>query len=152
MWKESKRDGLERTGYIVFDSKKAEVNFKQLNTVGTDESAKDPYKAGDKFEGNINVTVIANVHTHPIEDSYIGQNEVGKGVITDKSNFDRQYSAGGDGETSVTKKTARYTVGDNKVDYYSPKGKSDSKNNVTTRAKLSKGSFNTSKDAFKKKI
>lgn len=150
LWKDA-QDGKERTGYVLFDANKAEVSFKRLETVGTKYNAPDPYKEGDKFEGKKDQIVIANVHTHQEEDKFIGKREVGKGIITDKSNFDRQYSTeGGDGQTAKDR-GARYTIGGTNVDYYSPKGKSNSKNNITTRKKLSDGKFNISKDAFIKK-
>jgi len=116
--------------------------------------APDPFKAGDKFGGNENQTVIVNVHTHQDEDSYIGKNEINKDgsvtKVTDKSNFNRQYESGGDGKTA-RERGARYTIGGTNVDYYSPNGKADSKNNITTKDKLSKGEFNLTKDAFNKK-
>ena len=149
-WKDA-QDGKERTGYVVFDAKKAEVSFKRLKVVGTKYEAADPYKAGDKFEGNKDQTVIANVHTHQEEEKFIGKREVGKGIITDKTNFDRQYSTEeSDGQTAKDR-GARYTIGGTNVDYYSPKGKPASKNNITTRKKLSEGKFNIPKDAFIKK-
>jgi len=108
MWTDASSDNKERTGYIIFDSDKADIG---------------------KTEG------LENGATQK---------------VTDRSNFDRQYSDGGDGKTAE-KRGARHTIGGTNVDYYSPKGKAESKNNITTRDNLLKGKFNISKDAFFKR-
>ena len=143
MWRKSvERPIKEYAGYIVLDVKNAELRFEEINpTLQTSNSASDPYKAGDLFNGQEGVIVIANVHTHPDELNYINR-------VTDEQIFNAQYSVpSGDGNTAV-QMGARYTIGVNNIDYHSPNGKMKSKNNLTSKEKATRGKFSILKHSL----
>ncbi len=147
MWKKSIQKPIkEYSGYIVLDINTKELRFEILEnpTKQTANRVSDPYKAGDLFNGQEGVIVIAQVHTHPDELKYLAE-------YSDQQIFDAQYtneSHKGDGNTA-TKRGARYTIGKNNIDYHSPKGYKASKNNLTTRTKAAEGKFSVLRHSLK---
>jgi hypothetical protein len=141
--------GKERIGYIVLDIFIPKLFFYLDSDSYNAENAPMVWKGGDRFGTNLPPRIVlANVHTHPSE--LVSRN---KGS-TDQEIFKAQYTPPkkksdglSDGLNAITQKTPFYTIG-NYVDYYSMKGKHNSKNNICTNAELINGSFNILKHAL----
>jgi len=128
--KKSIEDDAEESGYIMYNPTNRTVFFEivHIGKLFDKTTANDPFKAGDKYKGNI---ILANVHTHPEEIKYAAmKNKKGEPLYTDKELNDPAYTFGksnkgkedknvlGDGLSAVSRKTARYTLTDTNVDFF----------------------------------
>ncbi len=141
---------VERIGYSVLNFEKATLSFEiePTHPEATAYSTPNKYKAGDRHDnGGI---VLGNAHTHPMEHTYIGKNST-EGIVTDKMNFNLQYSQNsGDGNRASTNGPT-YTISKNNVNYFSPKGINHSTNNVSSTPNLINNNFNLNRNALFKK-
>ena len=144
MWIKSKENNRELSSTIVLDVKKFKLTLEvdDFNLNSNKERTFSKFSAGEAYGGDPNKIAIANVHTHPTEDSYLGKITIDGKIVTDQYNFNNQYSVPtGDGNQSKIIGNI-FTIAGSNVDFFSYEGKSSSKNNLTTRKELQTGSFN----------
>lgn len=140
MWNESLSTNppLEKLGFIVYDFENAKLSFHRAEAKNASPTSGFHYgRAGEKLEWNISGFIIANVHTHPTEHEYLGKISgiTGK-PITDRTNFNEQYQdANADGNRAAWQ-GANYTISKYSIDYFSPRGKDNSTNNLMKRSEL----------------
>jgi RHS repeat-associated protein len=148
MWNNSVSSLKERSGLLIFDFDNAMVKFEEIAVYGaTSTSASFPQKAGDRYAGGI---VLANLHTHIVEHTFLGKIAADtKQPITDYYNFNFQYSGSNSDGNRAKWQGANYTIGKFNVDYFSPRGKGDSKNNFMTHNGLLNNSSKLLKHALK---
>lgn len=140
------RPKKETVSYPVLDTENATLTL-EFGTAhnATSDSTDIECIAGSKYNRNPNKIVLGNVHPHPTEHEYLNKTDLDGNVITDQYNFNHQYSASGsDGNigNNATRIGPIYTISRDNVDYFSPKGRSSSINNITTGTKLENNSFN----------
>ena len=146
------KNAVEKTGYIMYNPKTRTVFFEEMDVKTTRFTAVDVYKAGSWHKGS---KVLANVHTHPVEHTYLGEisGDTGK-PITDEYIYKKQFTVdrrdglAGDGITAESEKTARYSIGKFNVDFFSPYKRASGTNNLAMTAELTHGKFNILKHAL----
>ncbi len=155
LWDSSIHDDVEKTGYVVFDGNNRHLYFQQIAVKGaTAFEAPDPYQAGQSL--SYNTTVIANVHTHPKEHESLGKRLKANPSkrVDDAYNFEFQYTRKvgtqelGDGLSAGSRNTSRYTISKFNIDFFSPKGRGASVNNIAPALSLFSNEFNLLKHAL----
>jgi RHS repeat-associated protein len=153
LWENSVESRTEQAGYVILDVSTFELMFISVPPgLDSDENTfSHDYHAGDLYNGISGMIVITIIHTHPTEHTYLGKIAAVSGnPITDKDNFDNQYSdPTGDGRTAVTRGSDNYSLNKNNLDFYSSKGKADSKNNLSNSQDLFIDKFNVLEHALK---
>jgi RHS repeat-associated protein len=147
LWDNAYRTGKETGGAIVLDSRNYTLKFEPLQSLHPNENRFTTYlSAGELFNNQDGTVVICIVHTHPGEKKFSDEHP----SYPDFNIFQNQYSnSEGDGQTAKSRNEDNYSITDKYVDFYSSKGISDSKNNLTDSPSLFNNRFNLLKHALK---
>ena len=140
LWNDAERTGSETGGLVILNSKNYKLTFETIQSVNPNKFGyTQNQRVGELVNGQEGTVVICIVHTHPQEKIYAESPP----NVEDIKIFQFQYSDDrGDGVSAVSRNEDTYSITNRNVDFYSSKGKNDSKNNLSSSTALFDNKFN----------